>query len=264
HKFVGHAERIRSVQFSPDGKHALTDSSSSPYNEGCLRGRQVQSKDTSVRLWNLESGGEVWKIEGHLASAFSPDGQRLLTLALADPLDGCGGGAAGLAGVAMWDVATRRQLFLVSRKEATGALSFSPDGRTILSFKGSVASTFDAMDGHEIGRLKNLDAASFSGPNGDIAITPLLNKQFEVWDSTLKTRKRQISTGGSAWIAWTPDGSRMFQLSGSCRSIQVWAMDSGQMLNKPACDPGVGLHSNYILASPDNKRLLLWVRGYAG
>jgi len=262
HKFVGHRERIRSVQFSPDGKYALTDSAPNYANEVC-RMPESRSKDTSVRLWNLESGEEVWKIEGHLAGIFSPDGRRLLTLPLKDPLNGCGGG--GIVAIAMWDVATRRQLFLVT----TGSqrLAFAPDGRTFLSFNDAADHTvtvYDASDGSVVGRLERSESASFSGPNGDVAITPFRNDQLEVWDSTLKTRLRQFQTGGSAWVAWAPDGTRMFQLSGSCRSIRVWAVESGQILSQPACDSNVELHSNYILASPDNKRLLLWVNGYTG
>ena len=261
HKFVGHRERIRSVQFSPDGKYALTDSAPNYANEGC-RMPEFRSKDTSVRLWSLESGEEVWKIEGHLAGVFSPDGQRLLTLPLQDPLNGCGGG--GIAGIAMWDVATRRQLFSVT--PGSQMLAFGPGGRTFLAFKAfkDAVSVYDARDGSEIGRLEHVESGSFSGPNGDVATTPFLNSQLEVWDSRSKSRRRQVLTDRSAWVAWTPDGSRMIQLSGSCGSIRVWAADSGQMLSQPACDPNVELHSNYILASPDNRRLLLWVNGYIG
>ncbi len=261
HRFVGHREGIRSVRFSPDGKYALTDSWMNSLG-GCYNQQQYRSKDTSVRLWSLESGKPVWEIEGHVAGAFSPDGQRLLTFPLLDPLNGCGG--AGGTGLAMWDVATRRQLFVVKFEAHTEGqtLGFSSDGRTFMYFRDPVVSVYDAGNGTPIGKLNGINAASFSGPDGDIATTPHSNDRFELWDSMLTTRKRQTPMGDSAtWIDWTPDGTRLFGVSPGCRSMLVWAVDSGRKLSQPACDRDISVISGSVLASPDNKRLLLLLGG---
>lgn len=64
---VGHADRIRSLRFSPDGARVLTT-----------------SDDATARLWSARTGQLIVTLEGHTASvreaSFSPDGERLVTV----------------------------------------------------------------------------------------------------------------------------------------------------------------------------------------
>jgi WD40 repeat protein len=57
---------VVSVVFSPDGRRALSG-----------------SQDRTVRLWDVESGHELQRFEGHTGTvhgvAFSPDGRRALS-----------------------------------------------------------------------------------------------------------------------------------------------------------------------------------------
>src|SRR6185295_11939499 len=84
HKLVGHREPIVSAQFSPDGKYVLTGTEPHPW---CGLFESLRSKDTSLRLWNIETGKEIWTIEGQLGGTFSPDGKRLVAFSNSDP--GC-------------------------------------------------------------------------------------------------------------------------------------------------------------------------------
>uniref|UniRef100_A0A670JFN9 Coronin n=1 Tax=Podarcis muralis TaxID=64176 RepID=A0A670JFN9_PODMU len=64
----GHTEKIYSIQFHPLAADILASS----------------SYDMSVRIWDLRSGGQVLRLEGHrdqiFSLAWSPDGRRLATV----------------------------------------------------------------------------------------------------------------------------------------------------------------------------------------
>jgi len=62
--FPGHTARVSAVAMSPDGRYALSG-----------------GWDSSLRLWDISSGKEVWKFESPdsiSAVAFSPDGRYAL------------------------------------------------------------------------------------------------------------------------------------------------------------------------------------------
>lgn len=66
-RFDGHSDIVWAVQFSPDGRRALT-----------------QSKDKTVRLWDVKTGKELRYFVGFeervSGMAFSPDGGRALAV----------------------------------------------------------------------------------------------------------------------------------------------------------------------------------------
>ena len=71
----GHKEWVFSVAFSPDGRLAYSTSGGPDlWKDG---------SDSAVRVWDLESGKELRKLEGHKGRVFgvdvSPDGRQVLT-----------------------------------------------------------------------------------------------------------------------------------------------------------------------------------------
>jgi hypothetical protein len=105
--YDGHADAVRSVAFSPDGRSALSG-----------------SNDRTLKLWDVPKGREIRTFAGDgiiTSLAFSPDGRSALS-------DG------GNYTLKLWDVATGEEIRTFGAHTSyVIAVAFSPDGRTALS-----------------------------------------------------------------------------------------------------------------------------------
>ena len=76
-EFHGHTEWVFSVAFSPDGRLAYSTSG------GFMRDGWRDGTDSAIRVWDVETGQEVRKLEGHKgivwSVAVSPDGRHVLS-----------------------------------------------------------------------------------------------------------------------------------------------------------------------------------------
>jgi WD40 repeat protein len=114
--FRGHRDWVWSVALSPDRKLAASGS-------GTLN---PPANDTSVRLWNVETGEQIWSHEDHTGTVnsvtFSPDGQTVASASWDNT-------------VRLWDVASGESLspailtvFWVWRSAQTAKLLFPRPG----------------------------------------------------------------------------------------------------------------------------------------
>ncbi len=94
------------MAFSPDGKTLAST-----------------SFDSTIRLWDVVTGKEIKRFEGHTARveyvAFTPDGKRIVSCGnMQDPT------------LKLWDVASGQQLLEAERvKEGYHCVTVLPDGR---------------------------------------------------------------------------------------------------------------------------------------
>ena len=141
--FAGHTSNVNSVTFSPDGRFALSGSGKILFFGG-------KGNNESLRLWDVATGKEVRRFEGHTSYvnfvAFSPDGRLALL----------GGGTPQSDNtMLLWDVAKWKKIrSFAGHKYAVASVAFSPDGHFALS--GSFDSTtrlWDVSTGRELVQL---------------------------------------------------------------------------------------------------------------
>jgi WD40 repeat protein len=79
-KFQGHRGAVNSIAVSPDGRFIV--SASGGHHPGDGR-PLIPSRDNTVRLWDVNTGQELVRFEGHAAHiesvAFSPDGRSIVS-----------------------------------------------------------------------------------------------------------------------------------------------------------------------------------------
>ncbi|MEQ1907494.1 MAG: WD40 repeat domain-containing protein [Vicinamibacterales bacterium] len=79
-RIEGHSGNIRSVTFMPDGRRVLSSSGTDYYDADLLRELGI---DNTVRLWDIETGSELQRFEGHTANVncvtVSPDSRYALS-----------------------------------------------------------------------------------------------------------------------------------------------------------------------------------------
>ena len=207
----GHTDSVKSVSVSPDGRRAVSGSS-----------------DTTLRVWDLESGQCLRTLQGHTDRVNSvsvcPDGRRAVS----------GGGDYTLR---VWDLESGACLrTLQGHANQVISVSVSPDGRTAVT--GSWDNTlrvWDLESGQCLrtleGHTKWVTSVSVS-PDGRRAVSGSREDTLlRVWDleSGQCLRTLQGHTKGVSSVSVSPDGRRA--VSGSWdHTLRVWDLESGACL----------------------------------
>jgi WD40 repeat protein len=145
--FVGHADTVNEVAFSPDGRFVATGG-----------GWELPGKDYSVRIWETDTGREVQRLTGHTDNLddirFSPNGLYLLT-GTRPLLDGEPSSENPTAKpdktARLWEVATGKEVWrFEAPSNFVSSVEFSPDGRSVLIGNDNVATLLESSTGKKI------------------------------------------------------------------------------------------------------------------
>jgi hypothetical protein len=200
-RLTGHADAVRSVAVSRDGRQAVTG-----------------GDDRTVRLWDLQSGREVQRLARHKAGvtgvALSADGKLVLS----------GGRDQALR---LWDAGGGRELrtFAVPRGPVL-SVALTPDGHGVLSghFDTTVR-LWDLDGGRELRRFsghRQMVSGLAVAPDGQ-AVSGSHDQTVRVWglDSGAELCCCLGHTGPVTCVAAAPDGRTL--ASGSYdQTVRLW------------------------------------------
>jgi len=229
----GHADRVSSVTFSPDGKLLASG-----------------SDDKTIKLWNVATGAVVRTLVGHSESvtsvAFSPDGSLLAS-------------GSTDSTVRMWEVATDT-VRILSDAERGGiyTVAFSSDGKLLASgsWSGSVMLWDVATrNGEQLhGQCGNVWSVVFS-PDCKLLAEAGVGAGAMLYDIP-SGEARAFFAGHTTWaslncVAFSPEGELLAGGSED-QTISLWDVSTGAVVRTLEGHRGP---VNSIVFSPDGKLL---------
>jgi WD40 repeat protein len=204
----------------------------------------VGCRDKLVRVWNLESGELIAKLEGHAVDVvqevvFSLDGKHLASRARpAVPA-----GLPNLGEIRIWDLDAGKAIVPIDKLSFNATpLSFSPDGKRLASASArSVLTVWDTASGHEllVKDMENpVDTIAFSPDSKHLAVAPFATdalsrstQLLRILDAEtgdlIRTCPTSISYGLS--LAYSRDG-KLLAVGGSEGIVELWNVESGQLV----------------------------------
>jgi RNA polymerase sigma factor (sigma-70 family) len=170
HAFPAHHESAHSAAFTPDGEQLL-----------------VIDPGTALRLYEVDSGKEVRRLEGHTDRvtdvAVSADGRRALSCSFDKTLR-------------LWDLQTGKELCkLEGHDEGVHGVAFCPDGRRALSCGyDKTLRLWDLMTGEELHRFDGHEGVVWCvavSPDGRYALSGSSDHTARLWRLPAFSPKRR-------------------------------------------------------------------------
>ena len=208
--FEGHTREVYSVSFSPDGQTLASGSA-----------------DTTIRLWDVETGARLRTLSGYTwfvnSVVFSPDGSLLASGSWDDT-------------ISLWDVEKGRHLrTLRGHTNNVDSVVFSPDGSLLAS--GSWDDTISLWDVEKGAHLRTLtghtdwvSSVSFS-PDGSLLASGSADNTIRLWDAETGAHLRRLGVHSDSVrsVSFSPDGETL--ASGSWdTTIRWWDVETGTRL----------------------------------
>jgi uncharacterized protein (TIGR03067 family) len=274
-KLEGHTDAVGGVAWSPDGKWIASLRQHSPflptaeiakYAELKLwdaatgkamhtlpglfgvafsaDGRRVASVGTerAVKIWDTETGQQVFSLSGHqhspMSVAWSADGRLLASSSVEfgrskdDWLKVLTGNLKLPAEVKLWDAAQGKEAVrLLGPVDRLTDLALSPDGKRVaLSHFTGLVTVWDTADGRQLqtlhGRNAPNDATAFSPDGRLVAAVGSLYEPARFWDAVSGNEVLTLR-GVQECMAFSPD-HRHVATGGAGSTVKVWDLNAGQ------------------------------------
>lgn len=243
----GHEGPVTRALYTNDGNQVLT-----------------ASLDSTVKLWDAESGDLVRSYEGSEEGVFdlaiSPDGRRFAA-------------ASGDGTVRIWSMADgSAPLVLQDHTRDVRSVAFHPSGSTLASasFDGS-AKVWDTVSGELVATLAGHSAPVYwtaYSPDGTRLITEGADGKVLVWNAETWETELVIPGGDSEHVAHfdiAPDGRYVATYDGS--RVSVWHLESGQLRTRYEAQEGVVRSIRFspagdqIVSSSQDGKAYVWSAG---
>jgi len=210
HELRGHARRINSLDFSPDGTLL------------------VSADVNQVRLWDPIRGqpAALGPVEGHRPAAFSPDGRWLATAVEARDV-------RTPAGVCLWSTSDGKLARRIEWSRLPVCLAFCPDSSALVtSYTGTgrrkvrlwKLSGGPGWDRTSLPVEESAWALAFS-PDGRLLATGGRDRTATLWDLDARAKLRSLPAHGH-WVtavAFSPDG-RLLATGSNDKMLRIWAV----------------------------------------
>lgn len=250
YNFEGHARQVRRAIFSPDGK-LIASSTQDQRDKGIRIWDVAQRKllrfietpatvlgldfspdgkmlvagdsDSTMRLWDVESGAEIRHQEGHTkkvtAVAYSPDGKVIAT-------------AGSDEEVHLWNPKTGTELQVIRVLTDTRAIAFSPDSQ-LLAIGAENTIRLHMADGSAAirelpGHTDKINAILFTH-QGSWLVSAGADQTIRLWEiqSGKEITQFQGHTGAVQAISLSVDDTRLVSV-GADNTMRLWDVATGQ------------------------------------
>jgi len=237
---AGHQDVVRVATFAPR-------------NDGVLTG----SDDSTVRLWDLPSGKEMRRFEGHEYAVVG------VSFVGTDQIVSVGVDLA----VRFWDISTGRQsrfeLIPLDEDETADdphgypiAMALSADSRFLLVGRGDAVHVLEPTSGNELRSYKKPDTwvhcIAFS-PEGRRAVCGF-DRVLSLWDvpTARELRRFEGHEHNVYAVHFSPDGQ--YIVSGSARDMRLWDVVSGREISR--FEHPEGAYVNSVAFSPNGRHAM--------
>jgi len=176
---------------------------------------------TGARLWDAATGKEVRVLDRRATTAatFAPRGGVLATTRE----DGS---------VRLWSIPSGRLQGRLRQPGSITGVSFSGDGRRLVTAGDRVARVFDARTGRLVGRFAQPTTVTVArlSPDGRLLATGAPDYRVRIWNTATGRRRTLIGHKGSILdVEFSPDGRRLVSAS-TDESARVWDTHTGQFV----------------------------------
>ncbi len=228
---TGHTDSVVSIAYSPDGQTIASG-----------------SEDSTVRIWNADTGAQIQTLQGHTdrvnSVAYSPDGQTIASGGFDET-------------VRIWNANTGAEIRALEYPGWVFTVAYSPDGQTIVAGGGgSGVYVWSVSTGERLRILTGHTGVVYSAaysPDGQTLATGSEDSTIRIWNANTGAHLRTLQghTAPVNSVAYSPDGQTL--VSGSFDyKVRLWNVNTGASIRT------IEEHTNWVFSvaySPDGQKI---------